>query len=129
MSFPSPDDLPNPGIELTSPALAGGFFTSEPLGKPPKLFISFSKYTRNNVVVIVTVDVNDIEAEFAIVVKGKGHNHCHVSTYYSGVPSVWAAWDDQFLSFCCRGYWFKNLWYKKKKKELMVRKIGEILPK
>ena len=28
--FPSPGDLPNPGIEpvsLTSPALAGGFFT------------------------------------------------------------------------------------------------------
>ena len=27
--FPSPGDLPNPGIEPTSPALAGGFFTTE----------------------------------------------------------------------------------------------------
>ena len=26
--------LPNPGIEPTSPALAGGFFISEPSGKP-----------------------------------------------------------------------------------------------
>ena len=26
--------LPGPGIEPTSPALAGGFFTIEPLGKP-----------------------------------------------------------------------------------------------
>ena len=27
---PSPGDLPDPGIEPTSPALAGGFFTAEP---------------------------------------------------------------------------------------------------
>ena len=33
LPFPSPGELPNPGIEtesLTSPALAGGFFTTEP---------------------------------------------------------------------------------------------------
>ena len=34
LPFPSPGDLPNPGIEPTSPALAGRFFTSEPPGKP-----------------------------------------------------------------------------------------------
>ena len=27
-------NLPNPGIEATSPAWAGGFFTTEPPGKP-----------------------------------------------------------------------------------------------
>ena len=27
-------DLPGPGIEPVSPALAGGFFTTEPPGKP-----------------------------------------------------------------------------------------------
>ena len=32
--FPSPEDLPNPGIEFVSPALAGKFFTTEPPGKP-----------------------------------------------------------------------------------------------
>ena len=32
--FPSPGDLPDPGIEPVSPALAGGFFTAEPAGKP-----------------------------------------------------------------------------------------------
>ena len=32
--FPSPGDLPNPGIELVSPALAGGFFITETSGKP-----------------------------------------------------------------------------------------------
>ena len=32
--FPSPGDIPDPGIEPASPVLAGGFFTTEPLGKP-----------------------------------------------------------------------------------------------
>ena len=32
--FPSPGDLPDLGIELASPALAGGFFTTEPREKP-----------------------------------------------------------------------------------------------
>ena len=37
MPFPSPGDLSDPGIKPTSPAalaLAGGFFTAEPPGKP-----------------------------------------------------------------------------------------------
>ena len=40
LSFPSPEDPPDPGISYikpaspVSPALAGGFFTTEPLGKP-----------------------------------------------------------------------------------------------
>jgi len=37
LPFPSPEDLLSPGIELgspTSPALADGFFTTEPPGKP-----------------------------------------------------------------------------------------------
>ena len=36
LPFPSPGDLPSPGIKLTSPvspALAGRFFTTEPLAK------------------------------------------------------------------------------------------------
>ena len=32
--FPSSGNLPDPGIQLGSPALADGFFTSEPPGKP-----------------------------------------------------------------------------------------------
>ena len=37
LPFPSPGDLPNPGIKpvsLTSPILAGGVFTTAPPGKP-----------------------------------------------------------------------------------------------
>ena len=40
LPFPSPGDLPNPGIEplsQVSPALTGGFFTTAPPGKPTQL--------------------------------------------------------------------------------------------
>ena len=33
LPFRPPGNLPNPGIKLTSPTLAGGFFTTEPPGK------------------------------------------------------------------------------------------------
>ena len=42
---PSPGDLPNPGIKpvsSVSPALAGRFFTTEPLGKPSRNHDSLS---------------------------------------------------------------------------------------
>ena len=42
LPFPSPEDLDDPGIELASllsPALAGVFFTPEPLGKSNTLNI------------------------------------------------------------------------------------------
>ena len=34
LPFPSPGDLPDPGIKPTSPALTGRFFTTEPPGNP-----------------------------------------------------------------------------------------------
>ena len=34
LPFPSPGDLPNPRVEPSSPALADGFFTTAPPGKP-----------------------------------------------------------------------------------------------
>ena len=39
LPFPTPGDLPDPGMEsasLVCPALAGGFFTAVPPGKPLK---------------------------------------------------------------------------------------------
>ena len=36
LPFPSPGYFPTGGMEPTSPALAGRFFTTEPLGKPWK---------------------------------------------------------------------------------------------
>ena len=37
LPFPSPGDFPDPGVKRTSPVspvLGGGFFTTDPLGKP-----------------------------------------------------------------------------------------------
>ena len=50
--FPPPGDLPNPGIKLKSPALAGSFFTTELPGKLRYMFHYISqlieiKYTIN----------------------------------------------------------------------------------
>ena len=38
LPFPSPGNLPNPGMEPVSPALAGGFFTTESSGKPSGVY-------------------------------------------------------------------------------------------
>ena len=45
LPFPSPEDLPNPGIEplsLASPALAGRFFTATPPGKPHLITVTYT---------------------------------------------------------------------------------------
>ena len=39
LPFPSPGDLPNPGIRPASPALTGRVFTPAPPVKPPEGFI------------------------------------------------------------------------------------------
>ena len=39
LPFPTPEDLPDPGIKPTSLALACGFFTTEPPGKPLHLIV------------------------------------------------------------------------------------------
>ena len=43
LQFPSPGDLPRPGIKPVSPILAGGCFTIMPPGKPRKQVTSFQK--------------------------------------------------------------------------------------
>ena len=43
LPFPTPGDLPDPGIKPASPALAGGFFTTVPPGK----FYYSHMYTQN----------------------------------------------------------------------------------
>ena len=41
--LPSPGDLSKPGIQPTSPILAGKFFTTEPPGKPSSWVITSNK--------------------------------------------------------------------------------------
>ena len=49
--FPSPGDLPDPGIESESPLLAGRFLTTEPPEKPTLILlqpcITIYKYTHS----------------------------------------------------------------------------------
>ena len=45
LPFPSPGDLPNPGIEPGFPALQADSLPSEPPGKPPKLLVTQSCLT------------------------------------------------------------------------------------
>ena len=47
LPFPSPEDLPDPEIELLSPALTGGFFTTESPGKPCLLSLSHLLHSNN----------------------------------------------------------------------------------
>ena len=46
LPFPPPGDLPDPGIEPVSPALAGSFFTIEPPRKPPPQMIQMKLFTK-----------------------------------------------------------------------------------
>ena len=40
-------DLPGPGLEPMSPALAGGFLTTVPPGKPPETYLTLFKANRD----------------------------------------------------------------------------------
>ena len=40
LPLPSPGNLPGPGMEPVFPALVGGFFTTQPPGKPTKETLS-----------------------------------------------------------------------------------------
>ena len=42
LPFPSPGDLPNPGIKPPTPALAGGFFATSTTLEAPYFFCTFS---------------------------------------------------------------------------------------
>ena len=55
LPFPSPGDLPNPGNEpefLEPPALAGGFFTTPPPGKPKMSWVTFKSHSLRTFLVL-----------------------------------------------------------------------------
>ena len=63
LPFPSPVDLPNPGIKPAFPVLAGGFFTTDTPGKPlNSLATPLIKMVRIRMVeMILIIIVNFIE--------------------------------------------------------------------
>ena len=48
LPFPSPGDLPDPGIEPASPELAGSFFPPKPPGKPVYVIVCVQIYTNTH---------------------------------------------------------------------------------
>ena len=56
LPFPTPGHLPDLGIEpisFASPALAGGFFTTAPPGKPLKSILGYKLRVRDSVTTVV----------------------------------------------------------------------------
>ena len=61
LPFPPPGDIPDPGIEPMYPALAGGFFTTEPPGKPnlwksPKYSGLTHQLSRGTIMILPTMN-------------------------------------------------------------------------
>ena len=103
LPFPPLAHLPNPGIEPTSPvspALAGGFFTTEPPEKPCPTFTCNPSPTRNTLTCLLIYFHICTCANFRIVISWPGP--CWVSynlvmcgtsmcIYVSGGP-FWNTW-------------------------------------
>ena len=76
-------DLPGPGHEPVCPALAGGFSTTAPPGKPEKKFFDLGTFQ-----VLFTISVNGTPHSSATVgFCGCDHHH---GCKYSGCPSFQA---------------------------------------
>ena len=55
LPFPSSGDLPDPEMETVSPALAGGFFATEPPGKPLSVSLSDLNYVDHETVTTISL--------------------------------------------------------------------------
>ena len=73
VSFPSPGDLPDPGIEYTYPALAGRFFTTVPPGKPHWGYVYPS-----DLLDIITNSINTNLSKLQESVEDRGASHAAV---------------------------------------------------
>ena len=77
LPFLSPGDLPDPGIKPTSPAVAGGFFTTMPLGDP----ISGSGTLKRN--------KRDINSFLQVLLKLPQQQSWHPGPWQSHVSAEW----------------------------------------
>ena len=60
LPFPSPGDLPNPGIEAGSPALQADTLPSEPPGKPNTFIVRFYVFSSNKFISILDLELESI---------------------------------------------------------------------
>ena len=75
LPFPSPGDLPGPGIELSTHALAGGFFTTE---APEKPVVSFKPLPNSCEINHFLLSEEESEAQ----VKSLAQIHSAISTVW-----------------------------------------------
>ena len=61
LPFPSPGNLPNPGIEPVSPALAGRFFTAEPQAWPAACILLYKTVSSLRDEPVIPISGNPIE--------------------------------------------------------------------
>ena len=91
LPLPSPRDLPDPGIEPMSPALAGGFFATEPPGKPEEYSVVHTRIHTNRIFFIHS-SVNGHLGYFhvlAVVNSAALNLGVHVSILIKEKLSVW----------------------------------------
>ena len=79
MSFPSPRDLPNPGIKPMSPSLAGGFFITEPLQKSSYLQFS-SLQSLSRVQLFVTPWIAAGQASLSVIISSVDYEGYSISS-------------------------------------------------
>ena len=82
LPFPSPRDLPDPGIKPGSPALTGRFFTTAPPGKPPYSLLSRKYYTVVKVALI-------LERGQPILIREFNFSHSPRAICETFFPFVW----------------------------------------
>ena len=88
LPFPSPGDLPDPGIKPTSPvslALADGFLTTEPAGKPP---VGWIENTQRHTIYNLTIPMHESE----------------VQTWYTWIFCSGSLWAEKVSA----GLWFSS---------------------
>ena len=87
MSFSSPGDLPDPGIEpesLMSPALADGFFTIESPGKP--ILYSKTKISQGISIGLVAKLCPTLETPCTVARQAPRSMELSRQEYWSGMP-------------------------------------------
>ena len=81
MPFPSPRDLPGPGVKPVPTALRGGFFTTEPPGKTQNKEIPLTERKKKKVFLpsrlkdFLTVEINEEEVSGLVDIS---LNNCNI---------------------------------------------------